>query len=55
MLNVKTIDPEKYIGLVQKGKPKNETYQKIRKDIKIIFFCLDLSLILNKRESHIHE
>ena len=34
MLNVKTVDPEKYIGLVQKGKPKNETYQKIRKDIQ---------------------
>lgn len=33
MLNVKTVDPERYIGLVQKGKPKNETYQKIRKDI----------------------
>jgi len=37
MLNVKTIDPEKYIGLVQKGKPKNEIYQKIRKDVNRTF------------------
>jgi len=37
MLNVKNVDSEKYISLVQKGKPKNETYQKIRKDIPRTF------------------
>jgi len=37
MLNVKNIDVEKYISLVQKGKPRNEDYQKIRKDVPRTF------------------
>lgn len=46
LLNVKNIEHEKYIGLVQKGKPKNETYQKIRKDI--LHFILLLSILLSQ-------
>jgi cell cycle arrest protein BUB2 len=37
MLNVKNVEAEKYITLVQKGKPKNEIYQQIRKDIPRTF------------------
>jgi cell cycle arrest protein BUB2 len=37
MLNVKAIDAEKYISLVQKGKPRNDIYQQIRKDIPRTF------------------
>jgi len=36
-LNVKNVDAEKYISLVQKGKPKHETYQQIRKDVTRTF------------------
>lgn len=37
MLNVKNVDADKYIALVQKGKPRNEIYQIIRKDVPRTF------------------
>jgi len=37
LLNVKTLDGEKYIGLLQRGKPRNEIYQQIRKDVPRTF------------------
>eukprot|EP01111_Echinosteliopsis_oligospora_P013858 TRINITY_DN5083_c0_g1_i2.p1 TRINITY_DN5083_c0_g1~~TRINITY_DN5083_c0_g1_i2.p1 ORF type:complete len:328 (-),score=60.55 TRINITY_DN5083_c0_g1_i2:132-1115(-) len=37
LLNIKTVDNEKYVALVQKGEPNKEVYQQIRKDVPRTF------------------
>lgn len=54
LLNVKNIDPEKYIALV-KARAPDVAYQQIRKDIHIIFPSFGNALMVFRCSQDIHE